>query len=150
MWSQQADALTLAPVAGRNFEPAALSAGESADVLLFLMELPHPDAEVRAAVEAGVAWLKAHTIYGQAGVGGGRRSEGGPPPVPRHLESAVGAGPIWARYTSLTTDKPVFGDRDKTIHDTADELSVERKNGYAWYSGEAKRALDAYARWRAK
>jgi PelA/Pel-15E family pectate lyase len=138
-WSQQADALTLAPVAGRNYEPAALSAGESADILLFLMKLPHPSAEVKAAVEAGVAWLKAKAIYGQAWVGGR--------PGVRHLEATPGAGPIWARYYSIETGKPVFGDRDKTIHDTVDELSVERKNGYAWYSAGAKAALDAYAEW---
>lgn len=150
-WSQQVDPLTLKPVSGRNYEPAALSAGESADILIFLMKLEHPSSEVKAAVEAGIAWLKARAIYGQAWVGGRR----GPPvagvtPTPRHLEAAAGAGPIWARYYSLETGKPVFGDRDKTIHDTVDDLSVERKNGYAWYSGGAKAALDAYEVWKAK
>jgi len=154
VWAQQHDALTLAPVSGRNFEPAALSAGESADILVFLMKLPNPSPEVRAAIEAGVAWLKANAIYGQAWVGGRR----GPPvdgaapvaPTPRHLEATPGAGPIWARYYSLETGKPVFGDRDKTIHDNVDDLTVERKNGYAWYSGGAKEALDAYTAWKAK
>ena len=154
VWAQQHDALTLAPVSGRNFEPAALSAGESADILVFLMKLPNPSPEVKAAVEAGVAWLKANAIYGQAWVGGRR----GPPvdgaapvaPTPRHLEATPGAGPIWARYYSLETGKPVFGDRDKTIHDNVDDLTVERKNGYAWYSGGAKEALDAYTAWKAK
>jgi PelA/Pel-15E family pectate lyase len=143
IWAQQHDALSLLPVAGRNFEPAALSAGESSDVLLFLMQLPHPGAAVRASVEAGVAWLKANAIYGQAWVGG--RS----PAQPRHLEAKAGAGPIWPRYTSIATGKPVFGDRDKSIHDNVDELTVERRNGYAWYSGGPKEALDAYAVWKA-
>jgi hypothetical protein len=31
-----------------------------------------------------------------------------------------------------------------------DELTVERKNGYAWYSGGAKEALDAYEAWPPK
>ncbi len=139
-WSQQADALTLAPVSGRNYEPAALSAGESADLLKFLMQIPKPSPETRAAVEAGIAWLKASAIYDQAWVGGR--------PGVRHLEATPGAGPIWARFYSIETGKPVFGDRDKTIHDTVDELSVERKNGYAWYSAGAKAALDAYAEWK--
>jgi len=141
VWAQQHDPLTLAPVAGRNFEPAALSAGESADILVFLMKLPDPSPEVKAAVEAGIAWLKANAIYGQTWTGSRN------PPVPRHLEATPGAGPIWARYYSLSTGKPVFGDRDKTIHDNVDELSIERRNGYAWYSPGPKAALDAYAAW---
>jgi PelA/Pel-15E family pectate lyase len=48
----------------------------------------------------------------------------------------------------LQTGKPIFGDRDKTIHDDENDLSVERKNGYAWYSAGAKEALDAYAEWK--
>src|SRR5208282_4871986 len=46
VWAQQHDALTLAPVSGRNFEPAALSSGESSDILIYLMQLPHPSTAV--------------------------------------------------------------------------------------------------------
>ena len=141
VWAQQHDGLTLAPVSGRNYEPAALSSGESADVLLYLMQLPHPSPAVIAAVNAGVSWLKAAGIYGQEWVGG-RGTPGG-----RHLEAKVGAGPIWARYYSMATELPIFGDRDKTIHDDVSELSVERRNGYAWYGAGPQQALDAYATW---
>jgi PelA/Pel-15E family pectate lyase len=141
VWAQQHDALTLAPVSGRNYEPAALSSGESADVLLYLMQLPHPSPAVIAAVDAGVSWLKTAAVYGQEWVGG-RGTPGG-----RHLNAKAGAGPIWARYYSMTTGLPVFGDRDKTIHDDVSELSLERRNGYAWYSAGAQQALDAYGKW---
>jgi PelA/Pel-15E family pectate lyase len=97
VWAQQHDALTLAPVAGRNFEPAALSSGESSDVLLHLMQMPHPSSAVIAAVDAGVAWLRAAAIYGQEWVGGRGT------PTGRHLEAKAGAGPIWARYFSIST-----------------------------------------------
>ncbi len=141
VWAQQHDALTLVPVAGRNYEPAALSSGESADVLLYLMQLPHPPPAVVAAVDAGAAWLKSAAIHGQEWVGG-RATPGG-----RHLEAKAGAGPIWARYYSISTGLPVFGDRDKTIHDDVSELSLERRNGYAWYSAGPQQALDAYGTW---
>jgi PelA/Pel-15E family pectate lyase len=141
VWAQQHDALTLAPVAGRNYEPAALSSGESADVLMFLMRLPHPSPTVITGVHAGVAWLKAAAITGQEWVGG-RDTPGG-----RHLEAKPGARPIWARYYSISTGMPVFGDRDKTIHDDVSELSLERRNGYAWYSSGPQQALDVYAVW---
>jgi PelA/Pel-15E family pectate lyase len=42
----------------------------------------------------------------------------------------------------------VFGDRDKTIHDDVNELSLERRNGYAWFNTSPKKALDAYAVWK--
>jgi PelA/Pel-15E family pectate lyase len=141
VWAQQHDALTLVPVAGRNYEPAALSSGESADVLLYLMKLPHPTPAVIAAVHAGITWLKGAAITGQDWVGG-RGTPGG-----RHLEAKTGAGPIWARYYSIRTGLPVFGDRDKTIHNDVSELSLERRNGYAWYSAGPQTALDGYAAW---
>ena len=141
MWAQQHDALTLGPVSGRNYEPAALSSGESADLLVYLMSLPRPSKETVAAVEAGVAWLKSAAIYGQEWVGG-RGVVGG-----RHLSAKEGAGPIWARFYSIQTGKPIFGDRDKSIHDDVSEISLERRNGYAWYSDGPKKALDAYAEW---
>jgi PelA/Pel-15E family pectate lyase len=144
VWAQQHDALTLAPVAGRNYEPAALASGESSDVLVYLMQLPHPSPAVVAAINAGVAWLKAAAITGQEWVGG-RGTAGG-----RHLEAKPGAGPIWARYYSIITNQPIFGDRDKTIHDNVSELSLERRNGYAWYSAGPQQALDAYATWSKK
>jgi PelA/Pel-15E family pectate lyase len=141
VWAQQHDAFTLAPVAGRNYEPAALSSGESADILLYLMQLRHPSKEVIASVNAGAGWLKSAAITGQEWVGG-RGTPGG-----RHLEAKPGAGPIWARYYSITTGKPIFGDRDKTIHDDVSELSLERRNGYAWYSAGPQKALDVYTTW---
>jgi len=141
VWAQQHDALTLAPVAGRNYEPAALSSGESSDVLVYLMQLPHPSPAVVTAINAGVAWLKEAAITGQEWVGG-RGTPGG-----RHLEAKAGAGPIWARYYGITTNQPIFGDRNKTIHDNVGELSQERRNGYAGYSAGPQQALDAYATW---
>ena len=150
VWAQQHDALTLAPVSGRNFEPAALSAAESSDLLLYLMQLPNPSPQVRASITAGVVWLQGHAIHGQSWTGGRNT-----PPSPqnpgggRHLEASAGAPDIWPRYTSLQTGKPIFGDRDKTIHDTVADLSLERRNGYAWYSSGPQAALDAYVQWRA-
>lgn len=144
IWAQQHDALTLAPVSARNFEPVALATGESSDILLYLMELPHPSSSVIASVQAGITWLKTNAIYGQAWIGG-RNTPGG-----RHLEPQAGAGPIWARYYSITTGKPIFGDRDKTIHDTVSDLSLERRNGYAWYGSGPQQAVDAYTEWNAR
>jgi PelA/Pel-15E family pectate lyase len=105
------------------------------------MQLRHPSKEVIASVNEGAGWLKSAAITGQEWVGG-RGTPGG-----RHLEAKPGAGPIWARYYNITTGKPIFGDRDKTIHDDVSELSLERRNGYAWYSAGPQKALDVYTTW---
>jgi PelA/Pel-15E family pectate lyase len=142
VWAQQHDEFTLAPVSARNYEMPALVSGESAEILEFLMELPDPSAEVRAAVEGGVAWFKQTAIYGYTW--GGSRTEG------RKLTATPGAGPIWARYYSLTTGKPIFGDRDKTIHDDVNEISLERRNGYSWYNADGVGVLKRYEAWKAQ
>jgi PelA/Pel-15E family pectate lyase len=142
VWSQQNDPLTLAPVSARNFEPAALSSGESASVMEYLMALPHPSPEVVRAVEAADTWFEAHKVMGYAWTGG-RGTPGG-----RKLTAAAGAGPLWARYYSIATGKPIFGDRDKTIHDDVMELSLERRNGYGWYGDSPEAALAEYTAWR--
>ena len=141
VWAQQHDALTLEPVAGRNYEPAALSSGESADILVYLMKLPNPSPAVVASINAAATWLKNAAIYDQEWIGGRGDPRG------RHLEAKPGATPIWARYYSITTGRPIFGDRDKTIHDDVSELSLERRNGYAWYSSGPQQAIDAYETW---
>ncbi len=141
IWAQQEDALTLKPVSARNYEPGALAASESADLLDYLMSLPKPSAELKASITAGVAWLKGAAVYGFEYTGG-RGVEGG-----RQLKAKDGAGPIWARYYSVTTEKPIFGDRDKTLHDNVNELSLERRNGYAWYSNGEQKTIEGYAAW---
>jgi PelA/Pel-15E family pectate lyase len=143
-WAQQHDPLTLQPVAGRNFEPAALSTGESADLLMYLMSLPAPSSGVRAAIDAGIGWLKSTAIYGYTY--GGTRGD----PAGRTLKPVEGAGPIWPRFISIQMGKPIFGDRDKTIHDNVSELTFERRNGYAWYSAGPKNVMDAYEKWSAE
>jgi PelA/Pel-15E family pectate lyase len=65
----------------------------------------------------------------------------------RKLLPAPGASPIWPRFSEIGSDRPIFGDRDLTIHDDVNELSRERRNGYAWYGDGPKRTLDHYAHW---
>lgn len=140
VWAQQYDPLTLEPVAARNFEPAALSAGESAAVVEYLMSLPKPTHEEKAAVDAAVKWFEANKLVGYAWEGG-RATPGG-----RKLVAREGST-VWPRYVSLTTGKAIFGDRDKSIHSDVSEISLERRNGYGWYGDGPARVLRAYPGW---
>ena len=138
IWGQQHDALTLAPAGARNFEPASLSSYESANLLILLMRMPDPSPEVRAAVRDGVAWLRDHAIHD---VEWTRGTDG------RTLVAKPGAPPIWSRFYDLATMKPIFGDRDKSIHDAVGELSRERRDGYSWFSAGPRKAIDRYEKW---
>jgi hypothetical protein len=142
VWGQQYDPLTLEPCSARNYEMPSLSSGESAGVMEYLMSLDHPSPAVVQAVNAAATWFEAHKIMGYVFTGG-RNTAGG-----RHLEAKEGAGPIWSRYYALDTQKPIFGDRDKTIHDDVMDISLERRNGYAWYGAGPARALAEYAAWK--
>lgn len=142
VWGQQHDALTRAPVGARNFEPASLSSYESANLLILLMRLPDPSPEVVAAVRDGAAWLEANALRDMEWA---RLGDEG-----RKLVVKPGAGPIWSRFYDLRTMKPVFGDRDRSIHDDPNELSLERRNGYSWFSAAPKKAVDMAVKWTAK
>jgi PelA/Pel-15E family pectate lyase len=141
-WGQQHDPLTLAPVGARNFEPASLSSNESATLLRLLMRLPPPTAQTVSAVHDGVGWLQSVALHDvewtKATDAGGRR-----------ILAKPGAGPLWSRFYDLKTMRPIFGDRDKTIHDDVADLIAERRNGYSWYGTGPASAIKAYAKWAA-
>ncbi len=140
VWCQQHDALTLAPASARNYEMPSQSGSESDDIMLYLMALPDPSPEVVAAVHAAAAWFEKTGLrdvaYRPAADGTGRK-----------LQPSPGAGPTWARYYEIGSDRPIFGDRDKSIHDDVNEISQERRNGYSWFNDGPKRALERYAEW---
>lgn len=135
-WGQQHDPLTLLPVGARNYEPASLASAESVGLLGYLMAIENPSPAVVAAVDAGVSWLKATAISDKVWKGG-------------VLSSQPGAPLLWARYYDLVSGQPLFGDRDLTLHDTVAEISSERRNGYAWYTGNGAKAISDYAKWKA-
>jgi len=145
-WAQQYDALTLAPTSARNYERASIASGESVAILYFFMQIAQPTSAEITAVHDAAAWYVKTEIFGyrfgSADYIADRNS-----PEGRKLIAAPGAGPIWARYYQIGTDKPIFGDRDKTIHDDVNELSRERRNGYGWYNTEGIAMLAEYKIW---
>jgi PelA/Pel-15E family pectate lyase len=140
VWGQQHDPLTLQPTSARNYEMPSQTSSESADIVLFLMQMPGPDSNIVAAVDAAAAWFDKTKTNGVAFKW--TDSDG------RRLVPMPGNGPIWARYYEIGTDRPIFGDRDQSIHDDVDEISGERRNGYGWFSSTPQRVLALYPLWR--
>jgi PelA/Pel-15E family pectate lyase len=140
VWCQQYDAITLQPCSARNYEMPSQTCSESAEIMLFLMKLPNPNSSVVDSVNAAAAWFEKTRIMDIAYKSNG--TDG------RQMIASPGAGPLWSRYYEIGTDRPIFGDRDKSIHDQVNEISKERRQGYGWYRDTPKRALEHYARWR--
>ena len=140
VWGQQHDPLTLTPVSARAYEMPAQSAGESAGMVRYLMALPEPSPAVITAVHAAAAWFERTRLkdvtYALASDGSGHQ-----------LTPTPGAPSLWSRYTEIGSDRPLFGDRDRSIHDVVSEISKERRAGYAWFVTSPKSALADYAKW---
>jgi PelA/Pel-15E family pectate lyase len=141
IWSAQYDALTMRPSAARNFEPIAAVAWESAELVEFLMTLPRPSPEVVGAVDDAMAWFRRTPLKDMTWSRYTNDAQ---------VVTVPGAPLMWARFYELNTDKPIFGDRDRTIHYAVSELSTERRSGYTWYGRWPSAALEQYDAWRKK
>lgn len=142
VWGQQHDPLTLKPAPARAYEMVALSGGESARVMLVLMEVESPSPRVKSAVHAAAAWFQRTAIRGHVW----KKDQDGE----SKLIAVEGAEPIWARFSEIGTNRPLFGDRDSRIRYDVREISAERRNGYGWYSTGAREALKKYEEWKTR
>jgi len=146
-WCAQHDGKTLAPAWARNYEIPSLSGAESVGIVRFLMEIEKPTPEIIAAVEGAVAWLKSVTIAGlryERGTQADGKKDGWVKPDPT-------AGPLWARFYELGSNRPIFTGRDKIVRYSLSEIERERRGGYAFYGDWAESLLARdYPRWVAK
>lgn len=140
-WGQQHDSLTLQPCAARNFEPVGLSSSESAPLMGYLMTLPKPSPAVVASIEGTAAWLQASAISGFVWKNVDDKG--------RLLVPEAGAGPLWSRLYEIGSNRPVFGNPDRSIHYDVSEVTKERRNGYSWYNSTPARYLEQYRQWKA-
>ncbi len=147
VWCAQHDETTLEPRPARRFEPLSLSGGESAELARLLMEVERPGPEVVRAVEGAVAWFERTKVQGK------RWEEKEDPAHPgrrdRILMDDPAAKALWARFYEIPSMRPIFGDRDGSVHYRVEEISHERRTGYAWYGDWPARLLEReYPAWR--
>ncbi len=143
VWCQQHDPLTLAPAPARAYEMPSQSSSESAGLTFFLMKLPDQTPEVTRAVEAAVAWFRKTSlpdVVFKASTKDGKKDG-------RRLIPTPGAKPLWPRYAEIGSDRPLFGERDRSILDSVDDVSKERRDGYAWFGDHGNRVLSHYEKW---
>lgn len=148
-WCAQHDEVTLAPAKARAYEHPSLSGSESVGIVRFLMDIEKPDTRVVEAIDAAVAWLKAVQINGFRYYD--KRDAVLEKGYDRVLEADANAGPLWARFYEIGTNRPIFSGRDSVIKYSVAEIEYERRTGYGWYSDRAAQLLaKEYPAWRTK
>lgn len=143
-WCAQYNEVTLLPANARAYELISLSGKESVKIVLLLMAIENPSKEIIAAIEGAVRWfektkitnIKLETII----TAEGKKN--------RVVVETKDAEPLWARFMDVNTNEPFFCDRDGIKKATLAEIGFERRNGYAWYSDDAKAILKQYPIWK--
>jgi len=105
----------------------------------FLMKLKNPSDEIKTAIKNAVVWFEGTKIVGLKYDKIAEKDKG---------LVADASAVSWARFYDLQTNKPIFGDRDNTIKDRIEDVSQERRYGYAWYGTFAQNLLaKEYPKW---
>jgi len=147
VWCAQHDEVTLAPAEARKYEVVSLSGGESVGIVRFLMSIENPSRPVIGAITSAIAWFERTQINGIKWIE--KRDASFPGGIDRVVVKDPAAGPIWARFYELSTNRPVFVGRDSVVKYNVAEIEHERRVGYAWYVEEpAKLLKDDYPAWR--
>lgn len=150
-WAQQHDNETFLPVGARTYELPGLTANESCDVILFLMSIKKPSAEIIDAVNKAVEWLEEVKISGIR-VERINLSEdqiiNHEYPYDNVVVKDTQARPIWARFYEVEDNTPFMATRQgEKVWKLAD-VNAERRTGYAWYGYWPEKVLMVYDEWK--
>jgi PelA/Pel-15E family pectate lyase len=148
-WCAQHDKDDLSPAKARAYELPSLSGYESADIVEYLIELDHPDAELRKAIISAVAWFEEVKIHNKKLV---RKLDES---LPKGYDNVVvedpEAGPLWARFYEIGTNRPIFVGRDGIVKYKLEEIEYERRVGYSYLRNYAEDLLEKdYPEWQKK
>ncbi len=149
VWCAQHDDVTLAPAGARKYELPSLSGGESVQIVRFLMSIDRPNEHVVEAIESAITWFKRSKITGIKWI---EKSDAARPGVvDRIVVQDSKAGPLWARFYKINTNRPMFVGRDGIVKYNVAEIEEERRNNYQWYTNAPAKLLDEdYAAWQKK
>jgi len=148
-WCAQHDEVTFQPRDARTFEPVSLSGYESVGVVAYLMKIDNPDPEIKRAIEGAVAWFNEVKIEGLR-VDWVRDPESGRR-IDRVAIEDPSAGPLWARFYEIGTNRPMYVGRDGVVRERMADIERERRLGYAWLGDWPRKMLETkYPTWQQK
>jgi pectinesterase len=135
------------PAKARAYELPLLSGKESAQIVLLLMDIENPSDSIKTAIVKAVEWFEKTKIIGYSEVS--EKDENGKT-IEKKLVKDEKAKPLWARFMELDNNTPFFCDRDGIKKDNYQEISIERRTGYAWYTHEPNEVLKKFPLWKEK
>ena len=142
IWAAQYHNETLLPAQARKFEPISLAVSESVGIVRFLLK-EEPSPALIESVNSAMNWFDKHKIKGYRF--DYYKDEKGKS-VRKLVEDPNAV--VWSRFYEIGTDRPVFGDRDDKVHYDLEEISDERRNGYAWFGDWPLNVLNSnYPKW---
>ena len=101
------------------------------------------------AVESAIAWFNESKLTGIKWIEKTDASK--PKGYDRVVIKDPNAGPLWARFYEIDTNRPIFVGRDSVIRYNVAEIEEERRNGYRWYVDEPAALINNdYPAWRKK
>jgi len=146
VWGAQHDEVTFASAPARTFEPASLSAGESVDVVRFLMSIKDPSPAVVDSVESAVRWFEESELKGIKWIEKADLTQ--PGGIDRVVVKEPNAS-TWARFYEIGSNRPIFSGRDGVIKYELAQIEHERRTNYNWYVDEPSKLLKRdYPAWR--
>ena len=144
VWCAQHDRVTLEPCKARAYELPSLSGQESDNIVLLLMSLPHPSANVVKSIEGAIKWFQKSEIKGIQKEyftnSDGKKDY--------RMVPCEDCPTLWARFYDLETNRPFFCDRDGIKKYDISEIGHERRNGYSWYNKDGSKVLKRYEKWK--
>jgi pectinesterase len=138
-WGQQHDPITHSLRPARAFEMSALATTESASLLYQLMRIAKPSDSLKNTIKRGHQWLQETKIEQTRWQ---RNSQGN-----SELVHDKNAPYLWPRMIDTNTGKAVFGDRDGSVHNSIEGISLERQNNYGWYQTSPEKILLEFPKW---
>ncbi len=148
-WCAQHDEKDYSPRGGRKYELPSISGSESVKIVHLLMSLDNPSPEVVQAVDGAAVWFEASKLKGVKIVT--VQDSNSPKGTDKRMVEDPSAGPMWARFHEIETNKPIYCDRDGVAKYKLSDIGYERRNGYSWTGTWPQRLLDRdYPAWKAK
>jgi PelA/Pel-15E family pectate lyase len=146
VWCAQHDEVTLQPAPARAYEKISLSGSESVGIVRFLLGVEQPSPAIIAAIQSAIAWFEQAKLTGIKVVE--KRDASLPRGFDRVVVQDAQAGPLWARFYEIGTNRPLFCGRDSVVKYSLAEIEHERRTGYNWYSNSPAALLaQDYPNW---
>ena len=145
VWCQQHDHITLEAAPARAFELPSFCSAESVGLLNVLMDIRQPDRRIQNAVNGAMAWIDKYKLTGLRIERTGRYDDLSNRDT--RLVADTAAQPIWARFYDLEHNEPFVCDRDGIPRRRLEDIGVERRTGYAWFTDAPAGLYKTYAKW---